>query len=88
MSLKIVELKTNHCFLSEDTIAKTTLPVLLCPNIVLKLAVQTTTLCMKRSYLSSGQNSQKQSKQWGKWVQAVKRLNSDGSKWEPHGNCV
>ena len=26
----------------------------------------------------------KQSKRWEKWVQAVKKVNSDGSKWEPH----
>ena len=30
----------------------------------------------------------KQSQRWEKWVQAVKRVNPDGSKWEPHGNYV
>ena len=33
-------------------------------------------------------NKLKQSQRWEKWVQAVKRVNSDGSKWEPHGNYV
>ena len=46
--------KTNRRSLIEGTIAKTTLSVLLCPNIVLQSVVQTTTLCMRRNYLSSG----------------------------------
>ena len=33
-------------------------------------------------------NKLKQSQRWGKWGQAVKRVNSDGSKWEPQGNYV
>ena len=33
-------------------------------------------------------NKLKQSQRWEKWVQAVERVNSDGSKWEPHGNYV
>ena len=33
-------------------------------------------------------NKLKQSQQWEKWVQAVKRVNSDGSKWEFHRNYV
>ena len=30
----------------------------------------------------------KQSKHWEKWFQAVKRVDSDGSKWEPNGNYM
>ena len=33
-------------------------------------------------------NKLKQSERWKKWVQAVKRIYSDGSKWEPYGNYV
>ena len=33
-------------------------------------------------------NKLKQSKRWEKWVQAVKRVHSDSSKWEPHENYV
>ena len=33
-------------------------------------------------------NKLKQSQWWEKWVPAVKRVNSDGRKWEPHGNYV
>ena len=42
----------------------------------------------KKSPFSRFPNKLKQSKRWEKWVQAVKRVNSDCSKGEPYKNYV
>ena len=80
MSLKIVEVKTNHHSLSEGTIMPKHCVAVSCTN--------HNFMHKKKLPFFRFPNKLKQSKQRGKWVQAVKRVNSDASKWEPHRNYV
>ena len=84
--IKIVDVKTNH--------RSPPLKVPLRRRVCLFYHAQTFG-CTNHNFMHEKKlsfftfpNKLKQSQRWGKCVQAVKRVNSDGSKWEPHGNYV